>query len=81
MLSVLMKFCAAGVDVAALELVPVGIGERMDEEIERAPFLGQRREDGIELGIVLDVAGQHELRGDRLGQRAARACPAHRPDR
>src|SRR3546814_1214845 len=38
---------AAGVDVLALELVLVGIGDRVDDEIERAPGVGEGVEDRV----------------------------------
>src|SRR3546814_8895453 len=61
---------AAGLQVLALQLVLVGIGDGMDQEVELAPGLLDGGEDGIDGGVVGDVAGQHHLGADRFGQRA-----------
>src|SRR5207249_10550795 len=59
-----------GVEIAALELVLVGEGDGMDQEIEFAPFLLDRGESGVDAGRVGHVAGvDHLLAADRLGQR------------
>src|SRR3546814_9357881 len=42
----------------------------MDQEVELAPGLLDGGEDGIDGGVVGDVAGQHHLGADRFGQRA-----------
>ena len=63
------KFCPRGVGVAALQLVAVGKADRVHEEIQRAPGAAQLVEHRIDGGDVLDVAGQDELRADRLRQR------------
>src|SRR6185437_8335018 len=55
--------------VAALELILVGERDGMDEEIETAPRAVEPVEHRIELLVVLDVGGQHDLRADRLRQR------------
>ncbi len=41
----------------------------MDQEIQPAPFLSQRGEHAINRAQILDVAGQHQRRADRLRQR------------
>src|SRR3546814_17891502 len=41
-----------------------------DLEVQAAPLPFDRREGGIDRGVVGDVAGQHDLGADRLGQRA-----------
>ncbi len=58
-----------GVGVAALELVLVGIGDGVDEEIDAAPRLADGREHLVDRSDVLDVARQHHLRADQLGER------------
>ena len=60
---------ARGVGVAALELVLVGEGDGMDQEIERAPLLADGRERGVDRCGLLDVARQHQRGADRLGER------------
>ena len=41
----------------------------MDDEVELAPAFPQRLEHRVDRVEVLDVAGQHQLRADALGQR------------
>ena len=61
-----MKFSRVGVGVAALELVLVGKGDGVDEEVDAAPVLLERREDGVDRGDVLDIAGQQKIASGRL---------------
>ena len=42
----------------------------MDDEVEPAPGLAQRREDAVDAGNVFHVTGQHMLDAELLGQRA-----------
>ena len=42
------KLSRRGVDVAAGQLVLVGKADGVDEEVELAPLLFERREDGID---------------------------------
>ena len=60
---------ARGVGVAALELVLVGERDRVHQEIERAPLLGDGRERGVDRRRVLDVARQQQVGIDGLRQR------------
>ena len=65
-----------------LQLLLVGEGDGMDEEVEPAPALADRREGGVEAGVVGHVAGHDEIAAPtRLGQRAHPLAPAPRPDR
>ena len=57
------------VDIAPVELLLVGKGDGVDQEIERAPLLGDRREHGFDARLVGHVAGQHELRADLVRER------------
>jgi hypothetical protein len=63
------KFRARRVDVAALELVAVGEGDGVHDEVEAAPFTFQRAEDGLERLVVLDVGFDDDLRAHRLDER------------
>ena len=51
---------ARGIGVAALQLVLVGKGDGVHEEIHRAPFLLDLIEHRIDRGDVLDVARHHK---------------------
>ena len=57
------------VDIAPVELVLVGIGNGVNEEVELAPLLRQPLEDGVHAGRIGDVARHDEVRPDRFGQR------------
>ncbi len=61
---------AAGVDIAPRQLVLVGKGDGVDEEIEPVPFLLQGGERCVELVVLLDVARQHQrgIAGDQTAQ-------------
>ena len=41
----------------------------MDEKVERSPVLGEGREDRIDRGDILDVAGQDERGAEALRER------------
>ena len=60
---------ARGVDEAALQVLPLGEGEGVDEDVERVVRLAPAREDPLDLLVGLDVARLDEGRPDRLGQR------------
>ncbi len=49
-----------------LQLVLVGEGDGMDDEVEAAPTLFQRGKGGVDTGIVGHVAGHHDIGADRL---------------
>jgi hypothetical protein len=49
-----------GVGIIALQLVFVGEGDGMDDEIQCAPFLADRGEDRIHRCQILDVTGQNQ---------------------
>ena len=57
------------VDVAAVEFVLVGEGDGVNEEVEAAPGLGERLEDGVHRRGIGDVAGQHDRGAEFGGQR------------
>ena len=59
----------AGVDVAACELILVGEGDAVDDEIECAPFTCDGVEGGVHGGRVGDVTGDHDLRAKFSGER------------
>ena len=42
----------------------------MNDEVEPPPPFAERLEDGVEAGVVHDVAGQDQVRADRLRERA-----------
>ena len=63
------KFVRGRVDVAAFQFVLVRKCDRVDEEVETAPFRLQRVEHVIELRVVLDVARQQDVRSDLCSQR------------
>ena len=58
------------VDVAAGQLVAVGEGDAVDDEVEAAPFVGDRLEDRVHRGVVGDVAMADHLGTHLLGERA-----------
>src|SRR6185295_8911058 len=60
---------AAGVDIAALQLVAVGKCDGVHQEIEATPLLLQHRKDMVELVILFHIGGEHEFRADRRRQR------------
>ena len=74
----MLEILPRGVAVAALQLVAVGEGERMHDEIERAPFFADHVEHAIDAVQILDVDLLDDLGADRLGQRngAAAECAA-----
>ena len=64
------KFVARGVGVAALELVLVGEGDGVDEEIERAPLLPRASSNDASTEAASSTSqGSTSLRADRLRQR------------
>src|SRR5476651_292484 len=64
-----LEIVGRGVEVFALELVLVGEGDGMDQEVEAAPLLLDLGEGGIDAGSIGDVARQDQLAADLLGQR------------
>jgi len=58
-----------GVEIFALELLPVGERDRMNHEVEPSPFFRDGGEQRIEAGGVGDVAGQHQGCAHALGER------------
>ena len=80
-------------EVTALQLLLVGIGDGVDDEVEPSPSLLQRLEHGIEAGLVGDVARQDGVQpiccGERchpllqrlalIGERDLAAVGVHRP--
>jgi hypothetical protein len=42
----------------------------VNEEVEPVPVLVELGEHGFDGGDILDVAGQHEVRSERLGERS-----------
>src|SRR6185437_14048957 len=60
---------ACGVDVFALELARIGEGDRVNEEIEPAPALFQRRKGPVKARLVRHVAIEHDVAADGLGER------------
>ena len=65
----LREVLLAGVDVAAVELVLVGEGDGVHEEVELAPGASQLGEDRVHRGRVGDVAGHDELGAELGGER------------
>ena len=64
------EIASAGVGIAPGQLGLVGIGDGMDQEVDRAPGVLQLAEDGIQAVGALDV-GIHDMGGTQaLGQRA-----------
>src|SRR5580704_4090918 len=63
------KIFARRVGVTPLQLVLVGKGDGMHDKVERAPLLAEARKYAIDGRYVLDIAGQYDLRPDRLGER------------
>ena len=59
---------ARGIDEAAHEVVAVGEGDGMDQDVDGAEALLSLREDGVELGIVGDVAELDEIGADAFGE-------------
>ena len=60
---------AAGVGIAAAQFLLVGKADRVDDEVERAPFLFQRREQVVHRLHVAHVARNDQRRAELLGQR------------
>src|SRR3546814_17147758 len=60
---------AAGIEITALQLLLVGVGDGMDQEVEPAPGIPQRGECGVQARRVGDVAGQDQRRAQRRRQR------------
>ncbi|MEY4981751.1 MAG: hypothetical protein RIR62_17 [Pseudomonadota bacterium] len=56
------------VDEASRQLVLVGIGDGMDEEIDRPPAVLQRGKAGVERGVVGHIHIDHEIGPDRCGE-------------
>src|SRR5690606_13342725 len=65
----LQEVVVAGVDVAAGQLLLVGEADGVDEEIQLAPFLLDRGEDGVDGGAVGDVAMAGDKGADLFRQR------------
>ena len=63
---VLVKLLAGCVDIAAGQLVLVGEGDGMDQEVEAAPALLQDGEGAVDAGVVADIAGHDDV-GASLG--------------
>jgi hypothetical protein len=63
------KVLARGVDEAAGQLVLVGIGDRVDHEIQAAPFLLERGEGRVQRGIVHHVDLDQNVRAQAFRQR------------
>ena len=60
--------------VAALELVAVGEGKRVHDEIERAPFLADHLEHAFDALQILDIGLFDDRGADRLGERHGAAA-------
>ena len=58
-----------GIDVPALQLLLVGKGDGVDDEIDAAPGARQTVERGIKARLVLNIAGHHQARAQRFGER------------
>jgi hypothetical protein len=56
-----LEVLARGVDEAALELVLVGEGDRVDEDVEPAPAAPISPEGAVERGVVGDVRVHEDL--------------------
>ena len=57
------------VDIAALEFFLVGMGDRVDDEVDVVPGLADGVEGAVEAGALGDVAIDQQVRADRLGER------------
>ena len=64
------EIVAAGVGVAALELVLVGERDRMHQKIQRAPLTPDLAEQRVDRGQVFHVARHDQFGASRLRQRA-----------
>ena len=63
---------ARGVGVAALQLVAVGEGKRVHDEIERAPFLLDHLEHAFDALQILDIGLLDDRGADRWASGTAR---------
>ena len=70
----MLEVLARGVGVAAAQLVAVGEGERMHDEIERAPFLADHLEHALNALQILDVGLHDDLGADAFGERHGAAA-------
>ena len=70
-----------GVDIAAGELILVGEGDGVHEEIELAPLRLDRREGRVDGRGLGDVAMADDEAADLLRQRLDPLLQARRPDR
>src|SRR3546814_14380861 len=53
---------AAGIEITALQLLLVGVGDGMDQEVEPAPGIPQRGECGVQARRIGDVAWKDQRR-------------------
>ena len=60
---------ARGVDETTVEVLALGEGQGMDEDVEAALFLLPAAEDALDVRVVLDVARLDEGRADARGER------------
>ena len=70
----MLEIGARGVGVAALQLVAVGEGKRVHDEIERAPFLLDHLEHAFDALQILDIGLLDDRSADRLGKRHGAAA-------
>jgi hypothetical protein len=64
-----LEISARRVAIAALQLVAVGEGKRVHDEIERAPFLADHLEHAFDAFQILDIGLLDDRGANRLGER------------
>ena len=64
-----MKAGPAGLHVGIGQVLFVGESDGMDQDIESAPLLLERRENFLDFFVLGHVAGQDNFRADPIGQR------------
>ncbi len=64
-----MKSRPAGLHIGIGQVFFISEGDGVDQDVETAPFLLERRENFLDLFVLGHVAGQDNFRADSLGQR------------